>query len=226
LQTDEEREHFIEQFWLRRDPTPGTLANEFKEEHYRRIAYTNEHYTPSSGLPGWKTDRGRVYITYGPPDEIEDHSRPNDSSVPYQQWRYRLIEGVGQNVIVEFVDPQRTNEFRMTTDPSQNVMALYPAGPSTVFSSIGDHPKVTVTVGSDRSVMIEVSLDPGFKPFVVFGQIFEKNGRMVQRFQDSDLKESVYHKGTTLTPGDYWVYLGLRNLNSEGASAQVSFTVK
>ena len=64
LQTDEEREQFIEQFWLRRDPTPDTVENEFKEEHYRRIAYANEHY--ASGIPGWKTDRGRIYIMYRP----------------------------------------------------------------------------------------------------------------------------------------------------------------
>ena len=71
LQTDEEREQFIEQFWLRRDPTPDTFENEFREEHYRRIAYANEHY--ASGIPGWETDRGRIYITFGPPDEIESH---------------------------------------------------------------------------------------------------------------------------------------------------------
>ena len=79
LATDEEREHFIEQFWLRRDPTPGTLANEFKEEHYRRIAYANQRFTTGSGLAGWKTDRGRIYITYGPPDEIESHSDAHPS---------------------------------------------------------------------------------------------------------------------------------------------------
>ena len=71
LNTDEEKEQFIEQFWLRRDPTPDTVENEFKEEHYRRIAYSNDHY--ASGIPGWKTDRGRIYIMYGPPDEIESH---------------------------------------------------------------------------------------------------------------------------------------------------------
>ena len=69
--TDEERQQFIEQFWLRRDPTPDTEENEFKEEHYRRIAYANERY--ASGIPGWKSDRGRIYITFGPPDEIESH---------------------------------------------------------------------------------------------------------------------------------------------------------
>jgi GWxTD domain-containing protein len=112
LQSDAEREHFIEQFWLRRDPTPGTVENEFKEEHYRRIAYTNEHYATS--VPGWKTDRGRIYIVYGPPDEKESHPSP----VPSEQWLYHFIEGVGKNVVVEFVDPARTGDYRMTTDPA------------------------------------------------------------------------------------------------------------
>src|SRR3954471_9212683 len=67
LQTDEERENFIENFWRRRDPNPDTEENEFREQYYERIAYANEHYT--SGIPGWKTDRGRIYITWGKPDE-------------------------------------------------------------------------------------------------------------------------------------------------------------
>src|SRR6266446_7039709 len=87
LSTDEEREQFIEQFWLRRDPTPDTLENEFKEEHYRRIAYANEHY--ASGIPGWKADRGRIYITYGPPDEIESHPSGGSYERP-------MAEGGGQ----------------------------------------------------------------------------------------------------------------------------------
>jgi GWxTD domain-containing protein len=128
LQTDKEREHFIEQFWLRRDPTPGTVENEFKEEHYRRIAYANERYFVRGKTPGWKTDRGRIYITYGPPNEIEDHSagglyiRPDGSETttyPFQQWRYRYIQGMGINVIMEFVDIARSGDFRMTTDPHE-----------------------------------------------------------------------------------------------------------
>jgi GWxTD domain-containing protein len=138
LQTDEEREQFIEQFWLRRDPTPDTVENEFKEEHYRRIAYANEHY--ASGIPGWKTDRGRIYIEYGPPDEIEDHSsggtyeRPIEegggttSTYPFQIWRYRYIEGIGTNVMIEFVDPTMSGEFRMTMDPSEKDALLYVPG--------------------------------------------------------------------------------------------------
>src|ERR1017187_887002 len=135
LATDEEREQFIEQFWLRRDPSPDTVENEYREEHYRRIAYANEHY--ASGIPGWKTDRGRIYITYGPPDEIEDHSsggsneRPaqegggSTSTFPFQQWRYRYIDGIGNNIIIEFVDPTMSGEFHMTMDPSEKDALLY-----------------------------------------------------------------------------------------------------
>src|SRR5215831_16748224 len=135
LQTDEEREQFIEQFWLRRDPTPDTLENEFKEEHYRRIAYANENF--ASGIPGWKTDRGRIYITYGPPDEKESHpsggsyERPPEegggttSTFPFEQWRYRYIEGIGTDIIIEFVDPTMSGEYRMTMDPSEKDALLY-----------------------------------------------------------------------------------------------------
>ena len=148
LQTDDEREQFIENFWLRRDPTPDTIENEFKEEHYRRIAYANEHF--ASGIPGWKTDRGRIYITYGPPDEIEDHSsggfyeRPPEegggetSTFPFQQWRYRYIDGIGNNVIIEFVDPTMSGEFRMTMDPSEKDALLYvPGAGLTLMEQLG-----------------------------------------------------------------------------------------
>src|SRR5207253_4771929 len=120
LATDEEREQFIEQFWLRRDPSPDTIENEFKEEHYRRIAYANERF--ASGIPGWKTDRGRIYIIWGPADEIESHpsggsyDRPPEegggstSTYPFEKWRYRYLEGIGNDVILEFVDPSGSGE--------------------------------------------------------------------------------------------------------------------
>src|ERR1700739_5111839 len=73
LSNDEERDQFIEAFWQRRDPTPDTIENEFKEEHYRRIAYANEHFP--AGIPGWETDRGRIYIMYGPADQVESHTQ-------------------------------------------------------------------------------------------------------------------------------------------------------
>lgn len=118
LQTDAEREKFIEQFWLRRDPTPGTAANEFKEEHYRRIAYANEHFA-STDIPGWKTDRGRIYIIYGPPDSIDDHRGGTDGTLPYQVWTYRFIEGMGQNVTLRFTDLNGKGWYVLAAGPNR-----------------------------------------------------------------------------------------------------------
>ena len=138
LSTNEEREQFIENFWLRRNPDPDSPENTFKEEHYRRIAYTNEHY--ASGIPGWKTDRGRIYIMWGPPDEVESHpsggsyERPaqegggETSSYPFEDWRYRYLEGIGNDVNLEFVDPTMTGEFHLTMDPSEKDALLYVPG--------------------------------------------------------------------------------------------------
>ncbi len=148
LSTDEEREQFIEQFWLRRDPTPDSLENEFREEHYRRIAYANERY--ASGIPGWKTDRGRIYITFGPPDENESHpsggtyERPMEegggttSTYPFEKWRYRWIEGIGTDVNIEFVDPTMTGEYRMTMDPSEkDALMMVPNAGLTLYEQMG-----------------------------------------------------------------------------------------
>ena len=138
LSTDDERQQFIEQFWLRRDPTPDTEENEYKEEHYRRIAYANEHYP--SGIPGWKTDRGRIYIVFGPPDEIESHpsggtyERPYEegggttSTYPFEQWRYRYLDGIGNNIVIEFVDTTMSGEYHMSMDPSEKDALLYVPG--------------------------------------------------------------------------------------------------
>jgi len=116
LQTDEERQQFILQFWLRRDPTPGTEENEFKEEMYRRIAFTNDRF--STAIPGWKTDRGAIYIKYGPPDALDSHgATPN--TYPYETWTYRYLEGIGTNVALEFVDPTMTGRYHLTKDPTE-----------------------------------------------------------------------------------------------------------
>jgi GWxTD domain-containing protein len=150
MSTDEEREQFIEQFWLRRDPSPDSQENEYKEEHYRRIAYANERY--ASGIPGWKTDRGRTYITFGPPDEIESHpsggtyERPYEegggttSTFPFEKWRYRYLEGVGSqtDIIIEFVDPTMTGEYRMTMDPSEkDALLMVPGAGLTMMEQMG-----------------------------------------------------------------------------------------
>jgi len=114
LRTDDERQMFIEQFWLRRDPTPDTLENEMREEHYRRIAYANERFSTNQ-TPGWKTDRGMIYIKFGPPDEKEIHP---EAAPPKEAWRYRFITGIGANVNMGFVDDSGTGEFHMTKDPA------------------------------------------------------------------------------------------------------------
>lgn len=135
LSTDEERENFVETFWERRNPNPGSPENEYKEEYYRRIAYANEHY--ASGIPGWKTDRGRIYIMYGPPDEIDSHpsggtyERPAEegggetSTFPFEDWRYRYIDGIGTNIQLEFVDPTMSGEYHLTMDPGEKDALLH-----------------------------------------------------------------------------------------------------
>jgi GWxTD domain-containing protein len=148
LSNDEERDNFIEQFWLRRDPTPDTVENEFKEEHYRRIAYANEHF--AAGIPGWRTDRGRIYIIYGPADEIESHpsggsyERPMEegggttSTFPFEKWRYRYLEGVGQEIWIEFVDTCMCGEYHMTMDRSEKDALLnVPGAGLTLLESMG-----------------------------------------------------------------------------------------
>ncbi len=126
LATNEEREAFIEQFWLRRDPDPNTALNEFKEEHYRRLSYANDHF--STGMPGWKTDRGRIYIIHGQPDSIEDHAagetyyRPrsegggNTTTFAFEVWHYRHLEGVGSDIDVEFVDKSMSGHYELAMD--------------------------------------------------------------------------------------------------------------
>ena len=138
LDTNEEREQFIEQFWLRRSSNPDLPDNDFKEEHYRRIAYTNEHY--ASGIPGWKTDRGRMYIMWGPADEVESHptggtyDRPMEegggstTTYPFETWRWRYLEGIGENIILEFVDPSGSGEYHLTMDPSEKDALLHVPG--------------------------------------------------------------------------------------------------
>jgi GWxTD domain-containing protein len=148
LSNDEERDSFIEAFWQRRDPTPDTEENEYKEEHYQRIAYANEHF--AAGIPGWKSDRGRIYIMYGKADEVESHpsggsyERPmsegggETSTFPFEDWRYRYLEGIGQEVIIEFVDTCMCGEYHMTMDRSEKDALLYtPNAGLTMWEQMG-----------------------------------------------------------------------------------------
>jgi len=138
LETDDERERFIEEFWRRRDPDPDTDENEYREEYYERIAYANEHY--ASGIPGWKTDRGRIYITWGKPDEIESHPSGGSynresyegggstSTYPFERWFYRYLAGVGSGIEIEFVDPTGSGEYRIARNPDEKDALLHVPG--------------------------------------------------------------------------------------------------
>jgi len=118
IKTDEEREQFVKQFWERRNPTPGSADNKFKDEHYRRIAYANEHFGTPSGRPGWETDRGHIYIVYGPPDiRSENLAGENGSQFATEQWRYNHIDGVGENMMFEFVDRGGRGDFTLAPAP-------------------------------------------------------------------------------------------------------------
>src|ERR1700740_3420596 len=164
LSTSEEREQFIEQFWLRRSSNPDLPENDFKEEHYRRIAYTNEHF--ASGIPGWKTDRGRTYIMWGPADEVDSHptggtyDRPMEegggstTTYPWETWRYRYLEGIQENVVLEFVDPSGSGENHLTMDPSEkDALTHVPGAGLSMLESMGMASKADRFTRSDGTTL-------------------------------------------------------------------------
>jgi GWxTD domain-containing protein len=247
LQTDEEREQFIKQFWLRRDPTPGTPANEFRDEHYRRIAYTNAHFG-TKDIAGWKTDRGRIYITYGPPDEIESHpsggtyQRPasegggTTTTFPFEQWRYRYIENIGNNIIVEFVDPTLSGEYRMTMDPSEKDalrLVLPPAGPpNPTASPVGGSvlkAGATVQVMSNSMALISVPLSAyGSHKVSVFARLVTKDNQPLSAFEDTVQGPApAYTKFLPVRTGSYRFAVVVKDLESgKVASDTIEFEVK
>jgi len=163
LSNDEEREAFIEQFWLRRNPTPDSPENEFREEHYRRIAYANEHF--AAGKPGWKTDRGHIYISFGKPDSIDSHpsggsyQRPMDegggetSTFPFEVWHYRYLEGIGDNIDLEFVDTCQCGDYHFTIDRSEKDALLHvPGAGATQWEEMGQAKKTDRFKGGMESL--------------------------------------------------------------------------
>ncbi|HEX4067994.1 MAG TPA: GWxTD domain-containing protein [Acidobacteriaceae bacterium] len=148
LSNDEERDAFIEQFWRRRNPNPDSPDNEYREEHYARIAYANEHF--AAGKPGWMTDRGMIYIKFGKPDSIDSHpsggnyERPIDegggetSTFPFETWHYRYLEGIGENIDIEFVDTCMCGDYHMTIDRSEKDALLHvPNAGQTLYEEMG-----------------------------------------------------------------------------------------
>jgi TonB family protein len=126
LTNDEERDDFIRNFWARRNP-PGAAADTFRQEHYARIAYSNENF--ASDKPGWRSDRGHIYIVYGKPQSIDSHrSGGGPSGYPYEVWHYPYIPGIGDNVDLNFVDTCACGQYNLTVDqPDQGPAAANPA---------------------------------------------------------------------------------------------------
>jgi GWxTD domain-containing protein len=214
LSNDEERDQFIEAFWQRRDPTPDTEENEFKEEHYRRIAYANEHY--AAGIPGWKSDRGRIYIVFGPADEIDSHpsggsyERPMEegggetSTFPFETWRYRYLEGIGQEVIIEFVDSCMCGDYHMTMDRSEKDALKYtPNAGLTLYEQMGMSSKASRFTGGgiEQLGQSPFNNDLQAKQFDRLEQFAKLQAAPAVKFKD--LLEVVSHKiSVNLMPFD------------------------
>jgi len=195
LRTDEEREEFIERFWERRNPVPGLAENQFKMEHYRRIAYANHYFGAADGrTPGWKTARGRFYIIYGPPDEIDDHSA---DPRPYQIWRYRYIEAYRGPV--EW-------KFYYAADPG--LWKVFPPPPSAHFDGEanggqplpGSHVSLWVHPGDNVAISIPLGFSAG--PLDVAGEIRTEKGAPVQNFEEACTAPTL-RRTLVLTPGAY-----------------------
>jgi GWxTD domain-containing protein len=182
LTTDEERENFIENFWRRRDPDPDTDENEYREQYYERIAYANEHYT--SGIPGWKTDRGRIYITFGKPDEVESHpsggsyDRPSyegggtTSTYPFEIWFYRHLDNVGDGIEIEFVDPTGSGEYRIARSPDEKDALLnVPGAGLTLAEELGLADKADRVTGFGNSSQYTREQDQPFRRMEIIANL-------------------------------------------------------
>ncbi len=168
LRTDAERAHFIEQFWQRRDPTPATPENEFKQEHDRRISWANDRFA-TAAAPGWKTERGRTYIVYGPPDEIESHpSAGGNWGPPFEWWSYRTIPGVGRDVRINFVDRTASGDYRVTN-------RMQPAASGRFFSSVEPGGAATVEILPSGRFFVSLPLEFDAKEYKVTGEVSSSN---------------------------------------------------
>ena len=188
LSTSEEKDHFIEQFWFRRDLDPRTSLNEFKEEHYRRIAYVNEKY--HSGIEGWRTDRGMIYILFGPPDGLEKHLEGGTYArkweegggrtytYPFEVWFYRHLEGVGPGIEIEFVDASRTNEYRIALDPEQkDALFQIPGAGLTLAEQLGTMSRI------DRIRTRWMGNPEGYRRFDTAGRTMRYRDYPLQRLE-------------------------------------------
>ena len=188
LSTSQEKDHFIEQFWFRRDLDPRTAVNEFKEEHYRRIAYANDTY--HSGIEGWRTDREMIYILFGPPDGLEKHPEGGTYqrkweegggrtyTYPFEVWFYRHLEGVGPGIEIEFVDASRTNQYRIAMDPEQkDALFQIPGAGLTLAEQLGTMSRI------DRIRTRWMGNPEGYRRFDTAGRTMRYRDYPLQRLE-------------------------------------------
>ena len=235
LSNDEERDKFIEAFWDRRNPNPDSEDNEFKDEHYRRIEYANEHF--AAGIPGWKSDRGRMYIVFGPPDEIESHAgggtyeRPMEegggetATYPFEDWRYRYLEGIGQEVIIEFVDTCMCGEYHMTLDRGEkDALAKVPGAGLTLYEQMGMASKADRFQGGLETLGPGPgSTDAQTKQFDRLEQFAKLNRAPDIKFKD--LAEEVGHH-ITYNPMPFDVRTDFVKITSETVLVPVTIQIK
>ncbi|MBZ5682647.1 MAG: GWxTD domain-containing protein [Acidobacteriia bacterium] len=237
LSNDEERDQFIEAFWQRRDPTPDTEENEYKEDHYARIAYANEHF--AAGVPGWKTDRGRIYIMFGKADEVESHpsggsyERPMEegggetSTYPFEQWRYRYLEGIGQEVIIEFVDTCMCGEYHMTMDRSEKDALLYtPNAGLTLYEQMGMSNKASRFTGNgiERLGLGPMSANQQTKQFDRLEQFAKLQAPPAVKFKD--LEEEIVTSKVILNPMPFDVRSDFVKVTSDTVLVPVTIQMK
>src|ERR1700689_19977 len=237
LSNDEERDNFIENFWRRRNPDPDSPENEFREENYRRIAYANEHFAP--GKPGWKTDRGHMYISYGKPDEIDAHpsggsyERPMDegggetSTFPFEDWRYRYLEGIGQEVIIEFVDTCMCGEYHMTMDRSEKDALLYtPNAGLTMYEQMGMASKTQRFAGGnglERLGLGPNSASEGAKEFDRLEQFAKLQAPPPVKYKDL---EEIVNSKIVLNPTPFDVRTDFVKVTSDTVLVPVTIQMK
>ncbi len=225
LKNDEEKDSFIEQFWARRNPNPRLADNAFKEEHYRRIAYSNEHF--ASGIPGWRTDRGRIYVMFGKPDELESHptggsyNRPfnegggTTTTYPFEKWWYRHIDGIGDDIEIEFVDQSGSGEYRMAMSPDEkDALINVPNAGLTLAEEMGlsdktDRAYFNPSVANDASNPQNMFMRAKDSPFNRMEQYFNLQKAPQVKFED--LKAVITaHINYNALPYDYrWDFIKL-----------------
>jgi GWxTD domain-containing protein len=193
LASDEARDQFIEAFWQRRDPTPDTLENEFKQEHYRRILYANEHFA-AGAVPGWETDRGHIYIVYGPADQIENNTKGAEA---------RTEPGVIQQVNVLLRPPrprfkdleEAVVAHRIVTNP----LPFSLQNDSVKLTEATSLVRVTIAVRDDDLALVAYH-GGGLDSLNVYGRVVASSGRVMDSFEGNlriDMPKNSAHGTST-----------------------------